>query len=365
MSKYYNNLDDLRKEYFKVLSPVFPEWLLDYIDTPEIQRLSGISMVCGTDYSKIYDYKSFNSTLDHSVGVALIIWTFTKDKKQTLAGLFHDIATPIFKHCIDFMNGDSEHQESTEERTEQVIRNSQTILSLLNRDGIKVEEISDYHIYPIADNNTPRLSADRFEYTFSNGLFLYGAWNVDEISKYYNDITILKNEDGIEELGFKTPQICKEYLHTILPIFANYDSDNNRTVMQFFADIVKSMNVKGYITVDDLYELSEEDVINRILNCDDTYIKESFVKFQNATSVYGSDTPVNNRYCISVKGKKRYIVPLTQNNGNAYRISQIDETARNEVQDYINLKRSKYTGFNFEFNPYSFKIQREDDSWER
>lgn len=365
MSKYYNNLDDLRKEYFKVLSPVFPEWLLDYIDTPEIQRLSGISMVCGTDYSKIYDYKSFNSTLDHSVGVALIIWNFTKDKKQTLAGLFHDIATPIFKHCIDFMNGDSEHQESTEERTEQVIRNSQTILSLLNRDGIKVEEISDYHIYPIADNNTPRLSADRFEYTFSNGLFLYGAWNVDEISKYYNDITILKNEDGIEELGFKTPQICKEYLHTILPIFANYDSDNNRTVMQFFADIVKSMNVKGYITVDDLYELSEEDVINRILNCDDTYIKESFVKFQNATSVYGSDTPVNNRYCISVKGKKRYIVPLTQNNGNAYRISQIDETARNEVQDYINLKHSKYTGFNFEFNPYSFKIQREDDSWER
>ena len=365
MSKYYNNLDDLRKEYFKVLSPVFPEWLLDYIDTPEIQRLSGISLVCGPDYSKIYDYKSFNSTLDHSVGVALIIWNFTKDKQQTLAGLCHDIATPIFKHCIDFMNGDSEHQESTEERTEQVIRNSQTILSLLNRDGIKVEEISDYHIYPIADNNTPRLSADRFEYTFSNGLFLYGAWNVDEISKYYNDITILKNEDGIEELGFKTPQICKEYLHTILPIFANYDSDNNRTVMQFFADIVKSMNVKGYITVDDLYELSEEDVINRILNCDDTYIKESFVKFQNATSVYGSDTPVNNRYCISVKGKKRYIVPLTQNNGNAYRISQIDETARNEVQDYINLKRSKYTGFNFEFNPYSFKIQREDDSWER
>ena len=53
MSKYYDNLDNLRKEYFKVLSPVFPEWLLDFIDTPEIQRLSGISMVCGTDYSKI------------------------------------------------------------------------------------------------------------------------------------------------------------------------------------------------------------------------------------------------------------------------------------------------------------------------
>lgn len=157
MSKYYDNLDNLRKEYFKVLSPVFPEWLLDFIDTPEIQRLSGISMVCGTDYSKIYDYVSFNSTLDHSVGVALIIWNFTKVKKQTLAGLFHDIATPTFKHCIDFMNGDSEHQESTEERAEQIIKNSKKIMDLLNRDGIKVEEISDYHIYPIADNDTPKL----------------------------------------------------------------------------------------------------------------------------------------------------------------------------------------------------------------
>lgn len=365
MSKYYDNLDNLRKEYFKVLSPVFPEWLLDYIDTPEIQRLSGISMLCGTDYSKIYDYVSFNSTLDHSVGVALIIWNFTKDKKQTLAGLFHDIATPTFKHCIDFMNGDSEHQESTEERTEQIIKSSKTIMDLLNHDGITVEEISDYHIYPIADNDTPKLSADRFEYTFSNGIFLYGAWDLDEVSKYYNDIVVLKNEEGIEELGFKTLQICKEYLHTILPIFANYDSDNNRTVMQFFADIVKSMNVKGYITIDDLYVLSEKDVINKILNCNDTYIKESFTKFQNATSVFGSEVPVDNKYCISVKGKKRYIVPLVQNNDEVFRINEIDETANEEVKNYMNLKRSKYTGFDFAFKPYSFETIKNNDSLER
>lgn len=354
MSKYYNNLDNLRKEYFKILSPIFPEWLFGYIDTPEMQRLSGISMLCGTDYSKIYNYESFNSTLNHSVGVALIIWNFTKDKKQTLAGLFHDIATPTFKHCIDFMNGDSEHQESTEERTEQIIKNSKTIMNLLNRDNIKIEEISNYHIYPIADNDTPKLSADRFEYTFSNGLFLYNAWNLNEVSKYYNDIIILKNEDGIEELGFKTPQICKEYLHKILPIFANYDSDNNRTVMQFFADIIKSINIKGYVTIDDLYKLSDKDIINKIKNCNDSYIKESFAKFQNATSVFGSEMPVNNKYCINVKGKKRYIIPLTQSNGKAYRINEIDETANEEIKNYINLKRSKYTGFDFEFKPYSF-----------
>ena len=42
-------------------------------------------------------------------------YKLTKDKKATLAGLFHDIATPSFKHCVDFLNGDYMTQESTED----------------------------------------------------------------------------------------------------------------------------------------------------------------------------------------------------------------------------------------------------------
>jgi hypothetical protein len=352
MSNYLENLPLERKEYFAVLSPNFPEWLLDYIDTTEMQRLSGISMLCGTDYSKIYNYKSFNSTLDHSVGVALMIWNFTKDKKQTLAGLFHDIATPTFKHCIDFMNGDSEHQESTEELTEQIIRSSKKIMSLLEKDNISVSEVCDYHIYPIADNNTPRLSADRFEYTFSNSLVLYGAFTLADIKRFYEDIVVAKNEDNVDELAFKTPEIGKEFLLKTLPIFATYDSDPNRTIMQFYADILKSLSIKGLISVNDLYTMSEADVNNLILNCGDKYLSQAFINFQNATSVFGSEEPVSNKYCISVKGKKRYIVPLVLENGKAVRITEIDTESKVAVEEYKLLKRSKYTGFDFNFTPY-------------
>ena len=124
MGKYFKQLNPEIKEYFKILSNEFPEWLEEYINTPEMQRISKISMSCGTDYSKCFNVRYWYSNLDHSIGVALIIWNFTHDKKQTLAGLFHDIATPVFKHCIDFMNGDSEKQESTEERTTDIIKNS-------------------------------------------------------------------------------------------------------------------------------------------------------------------------------------------------------------------------------------------------
>lgn len=96
MSKYFENLDKQIKEYFNILSPEIPSFLEEYIETPEMQKQSGISVSCGTYYSKLFsEIKMWYSSLDHSVAVALIIWNFTNDKKQTLAGLFHDIATPV------------------------------------------------------------------------------------------------------------------------------------------------------------------------------------------------------------------------------------------------------------------------------
>ena len=165
----------------------------------------------------------------------------------------------------------------------------------------------------------------------------------------YNDVTILTNENGIMELGFKTKSICEEYIHTASKIWPELISDRFRTVMQFLSDIVKSMNAKGYLKIDDLYNLSEKEVINKIINCDDQYIRNAFINFQNATTVYGSDTPVTGKYCINAKGKRRYIVPLVKNGEEIVRINTISEQAQKDINNYFNIKLYKYTGFDFNF----------------
>lgn len=354
MNKYLKNLNEEVREYLKILSPEFPEWLLEYIYTPEMLRLDGIGMSCGTLYTKVYNDKYFYSSLTHSVAVALIIWHFTQDKKQTISGLFHDIATPTFKHCIDFMNGDSEHQESTEERTEQIIRNSKEIILLLERDNIRVEEVSDYHIYPIADNDTPKLSADRFEYTLSGGLYQVKVFELEAIRRYYNNIIILKNEDNIDELAFKDINICENFIHDISKLWPRWIEDEDRLCMQFIADLVKSMNIKNYITVDDLYRFSEYEVLRLIKKCDDNYIKNAFKNFEDATRdlVYKSDMPNNAIYCTSVKGKKRYINPLVSLNNKVARIKDISSIANNDINNFLNMKLHNYIGFKFDFKPY-------------
>ena len=165
MNKYYDNLNEEIKEYFKILEPDFPEWLNEYIDTKELLSQKYISVTCGTIYSKLFESDFFFSSLDHSVAVALIIWHFTHDKKQTLSGLFHDISTPVFKHCVDFLNGDYMTQESTEDLTSKMIKESPEITKLLKRDNIedvyKRQEWDnkfDIHLSPLVKN------VDRFNY---------------------------------------------------------------------------------------------------------------------------------------------------------------------------------------------------------
>ena len=244
MNAYYDNLNEEIKEYFKILEPNFPEWLNEYINTKELLTQKYISVTCGTIYSDLFESNFFFSSLDHSVAVALIVWHFTHDKKQTLSGLFHDIATPAFKHCVDFLNGDYMTQESTEDLTTEMIKNSKEIMSLLKRDNISISEVDDYHIYPIADNDTPKLSADRLEYSLANALFTYRLLDSECIKEIYNDIEIQRNEENEIELGFKTKKIAIKFVEVTSRMSVIYREDRTRYSMQFIADILKRLSTE-------------------------------------------------------------------------------------------------------------------------
>lgn len=349
MYNYFENLDEVTKKYFDILSREKPDFLNEYINTEAMQKQGTISMSCGTIYSKLFNQKWYSS-LDHSVGVALIVWHFTKDKKQTLAGLFHDIATPVFKHTIDFMNGDYETQESTEELTTKIITESKDIIDLLNRDNIKIEEISDYHIYPIADNDTPGLSADRLEYTLANGLWeIESLWNLDEIEEIYNNIEVQKNEEGIDEIGFKDLDKAEKFVHTMSKLSSMYIRNKTKFSMQFLADILKKLINKKIITINDLYKLTEKEIIEKIENCEEENIAKNFEIWKNAEKINESDEKIENKYAVSLKAKIRYIIPLVRQGNKFVRINKLSKNAEEDINRALNYTTKKYAYLDFNF----------------
>lgn len=343
-SDYFNNLNTTIRKYFKILVDEIPYFLYEYINTPELQRIGKIGMNCGTDYTKIFNNKFFYSRLDHSIGVALIIWNFTKDKKQTLAGLFHDIATPCFSHCIDFLHKDYKNQEVTEADTRKIIEESQEIQSLLKKDNILIDEVCDYKIYPIADNDTPRLSADRLEYTLSSGLSFTKEWNVSDIKEMYSNLTILSNEDNITELGFNDKEIAEKFVNGASKMWMVFQGNKDKLVMQFIADSIKIAIDKNVIKEVDLYKYSEAEIIDKILNCKEDKLSNNFRNFMESTDICKGLNPPKDNYYIGFDVKKRYINPLVKD----VRLTDISLVSKELIEQVENYKFKNYAWFQFE-----------------
>lgn len=332
---YLDNINPRTKEYFEILEPNFPNWLTEYINTDVMLKQQYISVTCGTIYSDLFESSYFFSSLDHAIGVALIVWHFTHDKTQTLSGLFHDIATPSFKHCIDFLNEDYLVQESTEDLTTKIISSSKEIMALLKMDNISLDEVDDYHKYPIADNDTPKLSSDRLEYSLSNALLTYNLSDLEEIKEIYNDIEIGKDENGDIELSFKTKSLARKFVKITSRLSVIYREDRTRYSMQFLADIIKKLNEEGKITIEDLYNLKEREVIEIIEN---SKYKDIYDIWKEAKKVKTSLKKPKNVYYVKLKAKVRYIDPLV----NGKRISEICKIASNMIDKNLSYDMSKY-----------------------
>ncbi len=345
------------KKYHKILSPDYPDFLDRYIALPILKRLSGVGLLCGTDWTHLYKNRFYYSRLDHSVGVALIIWHFTHDKKQTLAGLFHDASTPVFSHVSDFRKGDALTQTATEAPNESILKNDEALRELLQEDGLTVQEISDYHIYPVADNEIPQLSADRLEYMFPSGMALDGTWDLPSIEKAYNDITVLKNEDNIDELGFKTLEIAEDYCRRFCMIGHILQLNENKLTLHMLGQIMNMAVEQGILHEEDFMTKSESEIME-VLDKMTSVVPEPvegvevhrlarlYKTFRTMTKIEHTDNalPAEEYFSISLNVKQRYIDPLVDmgQQGGVARLSQVSTFAKKIIEDFKTYSDTKY-----------------------
>lgn len=343
------------EEYYKILCPEFPNFLKKYIELPIMQRLSGIGLLCGTDWTSLYKNRFFYSRLDHSVGVALIIWNFTKDKTQTIAGLLHDVSTTVFSHVSDFRKGDALTQTSTEEPTTKMILSDSALCKLLESDGIEPKDVVDYHIYPIADNEIPSLSADRLEYMYPSGLALDGSWTFEEIAKTYNDLIILKNEENKDELGFKTIEMAELYCKKFCMIGHILQLNENKLSLQLLSQIMSKAVELDVLQEEDFMTLSESKIIEKIesfiskktLSMEEQKFATMYNTFRKMTKVEHTNQklPEDEYFCVSLKVKQRYINPLVKvgaNSQQAKRLSEVSDFANKLIKDFLEYEDTKF-----------------------
>lgn len=281
-------------EYYQnYISPI-PDFLYKYLNLDILQRLKGVSFFCGMDYASkaMYDFKFYASRYDHSLSVALIVWRLTHDKKATLAGLFHDISTPVFSHVIDYMNEDYVNQESTEEYTERILAGSEELQEYLKEDGISLEDIADFKKYSVVDLDRPKMCADRLDGILTAGMAWVKLVSLEEAVSVIANSLVTINENGEKEISFNSYDTAAYVRYMNEKINSLTHTKEDMYMMLLLARIVRRCLELGLFSYDDLFVFQEQDVVDIIEeNRDnDTVLNGLWEEFKTIKQV---DKPVN------------------------------------------------------------------------
>jgi hypothetical protein len=260
-----------------------PKFLIKYLKVPSLVRLKKVGYFCGMDFAskQVYNFAEYISRYDHSLTVALITYKMTKNKIATLAGLFHDIATPCFSHVIDYMNEDYKKQESTEEYTEYILKKDKYLLKCLDEDNIDINDIIDFKRYTIVDNDRPKVCADRIDGVVLTGIGWTKNITKEEIKNIVSDMTVYTNEYDELEIGFKDEKVAKKVIEVSESIDKYCHSNEDNYMMQLLAEITKYSIEQDYINYDQLYYLDEEKLFEILLNVQDERLINLIYKFKN------------------------------------------------------------------------------------
>lgn len=306
-----------------------PGFIREMAATDRMQRLDSVGMNCGCEYTNFPIFNKIDpySRYEHSVGVGLIVWHFTGDVQQSVAALFHDIATPVFSHVVDFMNGDHVRQESTESQTTAMIASSPALQECLRRAGLQTCDVNDYHRFPVADNDTPHLSADRLEYTLGN-VVNYGVGSRETVAAWYNNLVVGRNDEGVDELMFKELQIAEPFALAAIQMSHLYVSDEDRFSMQMLAELMAKHIRRGVLSEADLYT-TELQVIELLLRD-----PEAVADWQRYRAYHKMITPKEQGISRIIPAKKRYIDPYVQGRG---RVSKLSPAFAEKLQQFLSV----------------------------
>ncbi len=315
----------------------YPTFIDKYLTTNTLKRLKHVTQFCGCDYTNLYSPLFKYTRFDHSLVVAHITWHFTHDKKETIMALLHDIGTPCFAHCIDYVFGDYINQESSEKSIIEIINKDKKMQMFLKEDDLSIEDLGNYSNFHILENKSPKLCTDRLDGVLHTCYIWLHTHSLEQIKEVYDNIIILKNEDGSPEIGFSNIEIAEKFASMVYNYAKELQGNTDKFVMKYISDIVKLSVKRKLISLEDLYMKKEEELCG-IFN-------KNFLSwkiFNRTSNLIRTDNEPSDRFYISFETKKRNTIPLVHIDGSDKRLTQISDVALNIYNELEQYKDSTY-----------------------
>jgi hypothetical protein len=171
--------------------------------------------------------------------------------REQVASLLHDISHTAFSHVIDFVFDDHSGQSYHEERKEKVVAESD-IPAILDRYGLDWREVMDEDQFPLLEQPSPALCADRLDY-FLRDLELLKLANRDEISAALESFEVV---DG--RIAINDADAARWLAYTFIEADrASWSSFREVGLYQLTAEAIKAAYRYGFIVESDIRFLTQ------------------------------------------------------------------------------------------------------------
>ncbi len=319
---------------FKVVDPA----ILELMDSPVMQRIKKVQQYGILHFVKenAVDFTRY----EHCVGVWALLRRYGASREEQIAGLLHDTSHTVFSHVGDFLYNHREKEKSYQDLIHDKFLVRYGVDKLVEKHGIKFEDICHEERFKRLEQSYPDLCADRIEYNL-RGAFKEGLITQDDIDQILGDLHF---ENG--KWYFENPFIARKFLSIPMYLMLNeWGNPYNYVTYTWTAHALRRAIKKGIITEEDLH-FSTDDVIWKILNeSQDAQIKEAVYLIKNSKTLYINVK--HNQEDMVVFTKFRGLDPwMKQADGSFQRLSKIND---GYFQEYDSMKKRIAQGFPIKF----------------
>lgn len=302
--------------------------LLDLIASDALRRTKGIAQ---HGITALLGITPAFSRFDHSVGAMLLVRRLGAGVKEQIAALLHDISHTAFSHVIDFVFDDHSGQSYHEEKKEEVVAKSD-IPGILERHGMDWREVMDEDQFPLLEQPSPALCADRLDYFLRDLKFLKLATG-GEIKASLESLKVVDQRIAIDDID-----AARWLAYTFIEADrASWSSFREVGLYQLTAEAIKAANRLGFIEEADLWG-SDEALWKKLQSADHPDIFSLVKLITPGTRFFWCEE----HPAFRVATKVRSIDPPVVNGRSATPLSELDLAFARYRNAYLGSKQGQW-----------------------
>lgn len=170
--------------------------LTDLMGSAAMGRLRGILQ---HGITGLLGLTSRTTRFDHSVGVMLLVRRLGAPLAEQIAALLHDVSHTAFSHVIDYVVDGHDRQSYHEEKKEEYMAGTD-LPAILGRHGYDWRNLLHEEQYPLLEQPSPALCADRLDYFLRDSKGL-GLSTPDQIQNAIDHLVVHDNRIAVDDVA--------------------------------------------------------------------------------------------------------------------------------------------------------------------